>query len=209
MKKNLFGNWLWWKRFIKPALIILFFWMTVFSVIFVLNHYYKNNKVEELSDEVTLLKDEIIGLNEQMDAIEDDIVLKSILKLQPKIDLEVAKKITASIIKNCMEKKLSPHLIVCLIYVESSFNQMATSNKLAIGLMQVHWDSWNGSEICANIKEINDLYQIDINIDCGTSILKKMITDGGSIRKGLNSYYGVESQKYHGKMAKALYTIMF
>lgn len=201
--------WMKYKYLVKPIIIIFFFWIIIITVNIGFNRYNDNLQIKELETEINKLIEDIMELNNKSKTIEDDIVLKSIMKLQPKLDMEVAIDITAAIIDNCMKKELSPYLVVCLIFVESGFNQMATSGKMAIGLMQVHWASWNGNELCARAKTINDLYQIDINIDCGTSILKKMITDGGDIKKGLNSYYGVESQKYHNKMASALYKIMF
>jgi len=192
-----------------PGAIILFLWIIIITVNIGFNKYNNDLQIKELETEINKLTEDIMELNNKSETIEDDIVLKSIMKLQPKLDMEVAINITAAIIDNCMKKELSPYLIICLIFVESGFNQMATSPKRAIGLMQVHHPSWKDHEICKSIKSIHDLYQIDLNIDCGTSILKKMITEGGDIRKGLNSYYGVESEKYHGKMASALYKIMF
>ena len=190
------------KRLFKPTVIVLFFWITIFSIVFIPRYYAVDKETIKLRRQIDVLKTEA-------KTIEDNVVLNSIFKLQPKIDIGIAKKITASIIKNCAEKELSPYLVICLIYVESSFNQMSTSTKSAIGLMQVHWKSWKGHVICADVKTISDLYQIDINIDCGTSILKKLIVKGGSIRKGLDSYYGKYSEEYHDKMASALYRIMF
>ena len=208
-KGSWFGNWIWWKQNLR-RLIITFSWLFLFWIIVSatnlgLNKYTENKAVNELSAKVKSLQAVVVELNEST----DNMILGSIMKLQPKLDKEVAEKISEAIITNCIKKELSPYLVICLMFVESGFNQMATSNKMAIGLMQVHWKSWNGSEICDGIETINGLYQIETNIDCGTSILKKLITEGGSIRKGLNSYYGVASPEYHKKMANALYTIMF
>jgi hypothetical protein len=208
--KNLFRKtWLMMKRLLLPAIIIFTFWLLIFAINIGYNKYHENSQMNKLKVEIDKLTEEIISLNDKSEIIESEIIINSIMKLQPKLDKEIAIKISAEIIDNCMEKELSPYLIICLIFVESGFNQLATSNKKAVGLMQIHWDSWKGSDICKNITSMYDLYQIDLNIDCGTSILKKMIIEGGGIREGLNSYYGVESKKYHEKMANALYKIMF
>jgi hypothetical protein len=208
-KGSRFGNWLWWKLMIKKLFVIFIFWLTIFLAVYLISDFFKNNEVDQMKNKINTLNIEIEKMQSKAETMKTDVILESILKLQPKLDEDIAEKISNAILENCMKKDLSPYLVVCLIFVESGYNQMAASNKGAIGLMQVHWDSWNGSEICKDVTTKADLYQIDINIDCGTSILKQMIEEGGSVKKGLNSYYGVESQTYHGKMANALYKIMF
>jgi hypothetical protein len=203
------GNRLWWRNLIRTVGLIFILFAGTYIVISGANSLSEGYQIETLTKRLADMKFQINDIEQKAKDLEYNIIIESILKLQPKLDKEVAKKISNAIIENCIEKELSPYLVICLMFVESGFNQMATSSKMAIGLMQVHWKSWKSHEFCKDAETKEDLYQIDININCGTSILKKMIKDGGSVRAGLNSYYGVESNGYHDKMASALYQIMF
>ena len=208
-KKSTWGNRLWWINLIRTVGLIFILFVGTYIVISGANSLSERKQIETLTKKLVDTKFQIKEIEEKTKNLEYKMIIGFILKLQPKLDKEVAEKISNAIIENCIKKELSPYLVICLMFVESGFNQMSTSSKIAIGLMQVHWESWNGHEFCKDVKTKDDLYQIDINIDCGTSILKKMIEEGGSVRAGLNSYYGVESNEYHKKMASALYRIMF
>jgi hypothetical protein len=208
-KKNIWGNWSWWKNLIKIISITFLLFVGSYIVISGANSLSERKQIKTLTKRLVDMKFQINDIEQKAKDLEYNIIIESILKLQPKLDKEVAEKISNAIIENCIKKELSPYLVICVIFVESGFNQMSTSDKLAIGLMQVHWKSWKSHEFCKNAKTKEDLYQIDINIDCGTSILEKMIKDGDSVRAGLNSYYGASSNGYHDKMASALYQIMF
>jgi len=207
--KNIFGNWLWWRRTLMTIMWIFALFVAIYLVMAGFNRISEKAKIKSLTERLVETKFKLNDINQQIEKAKYLKVIKSILTLQPKLDREVAEQISNAIVNDCIKKGLSSYLVVCLIFVESGYNQMSTSNKGAIGLMQVHWDTWNEHEFCKDIETKEDLYQIEKNINCGTSILKKYIQEGGSVREGLNSYYGVESTKYHEKMASALYKIMF
>ena len=80
--------------------------------------------------------------------------------------------------------KVPPNLILAVIHKESSGNPMSTSNKGAIGLMQLMPDTARA----LGLKDIRQLYNPEINIKYGTKYLADLISKYG-IKMALQRYY--------------------
>ncbi len=116
----------------------------------------------------------------------------TIHKLQPRLDLALVEKITTTIIAESEAKGLDPILVTALIYEESAFNPMARSKRGAIGLMQIRYKTWKGSDILKGngVSAKNKLYWIDLNIKCGTDILAQYYKESDSdMVRALNKYH--------------------
>jgi len=114
-----------------------------------------------------------------------------VIKLQPKTTPFVAKFMAMNIIKESKLKKLDPDLVLALIYTESEINPNALSQKGAVGLMQVRFQTWKAEpELKDNGVDVrHKLFWIDSNIKCGTDILARYIEESkGNIGAALYRY---------------------
>lgn len=96
------------------------------------------------------------------------------------------KAILRSVHKHASANKIRPEIILALIEVESNFDRFAISIVGARGLMQVmpFWKTEIG-------KASDNLFEIDTNIEYGTSILRiYMDKEKGDIVKALARYNG-------------------
>ena len=130
-------------------------------------------------------------------------IFSSIKKLQPKLDNKTCIHITKEITKYSKLSKIPSILLVSIIFVESGFNQMATSKTGAIGLMQIMYSVWKKSPELKHVGTLYKLYQIDNNIIAGTNILKKLIIKNkGNVEEALYSYLGKDNKLYYEKIMK-------
>lgn len=119
----------------------------------------------------------------------------------PKKNLAAAKqkqanvdnKIMNAIQRECDAQNMDPHLIRAVIKAESSYKPDATSNKGAIGLMQIMPDT--ARELCAKEnhcpKTNAGFYDIDLNVHLGVAYLKWLkLKFGDDLRTILAAYYG-------------------
>ncbi len=83
-------------------------------------------------------------------------------------------------------------IIASLIYVESRGNHDSVSSAGAIGLMQVMSRDGIASSygVFGNRPTVEELMDPSFNINKGTEILAGYISQTGSVRSGLCSYYG-------------------
>ena len=102
-------------------------------------------------------------------------LIKAIMRLQPKLDMRIARIIVVEVITECSKKNLDPCLITALIWRESKFIPTAHSNKGAVGLMQVRYSVWKEDPALKDngVNTKYNLYQIGSNIKCGTEIFSK------------------------------------
>ena len=92
-----------------------------------------------------------------------------------RIDLEVVKRITRSVISASEQYQLSPGLLLAVIKHESNFDPLAVSPKGALGLMQVI-PSWHTDKIYALKRDKpSNLQDPDFNIHLGAWILRSYI----------------------------------
>lgn len=111
--------------------------------------------------------------------------------LNAKIDPLMAEIIAKSIDEHSKTYQLPRTLVCALIRKESNINPFATSNKNAVGLMQImpkiHEDK---------LKKGENPYHIDTNIRVGCQVLKQYLDmEKGSIDKALHRYLGLGAGK--------------
>jgi soluble lytic murein transglycosylase len=83
-----------------------------------------------------------------------------------------------------------PFLVFSIIKTESNFNQNAISSKNARGLMQISEITarWAVDELNIENFELDDLYDIDLNIKIGTWYISKLINQFGNLEVALAAY---------------------
>ena len=158
--------------------------------------YILNNNVQLITEKTTLQNDlgtlqkRLEGIKNQDDLLRRDIELyiDQKFKVIPKV---LCKDIAVNVVKYSKEHDVSPELVIGIIQVESRFNPSAISKKGARGLMQV-MPEWVKK---FNIKDIEDLHDVDTNINAGIKVLKIHIEKdgGGSVKKGLYYYVGKDT----------------
>lgn len=131
---------------------------------------------------------------------QDHHIIVSYIKHRNKnISNQVANQIAHEIMINSRNHNIRPSLIVGLIQVESNFKVRARGVNGALGLMQV-MPLWVKP---FNLENSNALYNVRINVNSGTRILKRyMNKNGGNLDKALNRYVG-GNPVYSKKVYKA------
>lgn len=87
-------------------------------------------------------------------------------------------------------------IIVGIARQESGFHYMATSPKDALGIMQVHWPTWEKALKRAGVDKC-DLYNQKINVPCGAVIFSTYLKEAkGSVPEALHKYYGAKDEAY-------------
>jgi soluble lytic murein transglycosylase-like protein len=118
---------------------------------------------------------------------EHHIITSYIKHRNKRISNSVASQIAHEIIMNSRNYNIRYSLLVGLIQVESNFMVRAKGVKGALGLMQV-MPLWVKP---FNLKNSHDLYNVRININSGTRILKRYMNQkNGNLDKALNRYVG-------------------
>ena len=116
------------------------------------------------------------------------------------------------------EYGLDPFLVLSVIKTESSFDENATSNKDARGLMQIsdRTGKWAAESLNLKNYRVDSLYNPEINIRIGTWYLNKLIGQFGDIDLALAAYNAgsgnVETwlkDKNYSKDGKKLHQIPF
>jgi len=145
-----------------------------------------NNTVQEL---------ERIKNNNKL-TVEQNSIVKLILKLQPRLDPQLAKLFCKSIITYSKKYGFPPELITCLINRESSFNPVAVSSANCVGLMQINPKAHEKLLKSKGITYYQASY-IDNNIEMGCIILKEYYRKhNNNIKKALTNYVGGTHTKY-------------
>lgn len=119
-------------------------------------------------------------------------VADRVKQLQPKLDAIIRARIVDAVFDSCEKYKLSPSVIVHLMFRESSFRHMIVSDKGAVGLMQVHPPSH--PEKVGKIPK-SDLYGIETNIGYGCQILAEYLGSSSSLKEALGKYLGKGHRK--------------
>jgi soluble lytic murein transglycosylase-like protein len=132
-------------------------------------------------------------------------IYKSIIHLNPDINIEEARKISNSILFHANKYTIPWTVLVAVINTESEFKKDVKFNG-CYGLMQIN--------ISAHYKNMADmkynkwmLFHIDNNINLGCKILKDYIEDSKTINTALKKYSG-GSNRYVKKVNKTLSRII-
>jgi len=128
---------------------------------------------------------------------EKDIFVESMAK-EAKLNYEEAYKINSAVLA-CSKKYSIPHSVVLgLIDKESGFNTHAMSNSGAIGLTQVlikwHFDKYKRLSKELGIK---DVYDVDLNVQLGCSVLKEYMISTRHLTSALVRYIGNSDPQYN------------
>lgn len=100
-----------------------------------------------------------------------------------------AQQVAPLIIQNSERYNLPPLTLAAMIQQESSYRPNVSSNAGAVGLMQIMPKYWQNS--CPG-----NLYEIEINIACGSYILNTYYETTGNLKKAL-AYYNVGPNGYN------------
>jgi len=163
------------------ALLVIVALISIFLSIAAYMGY--SEKRVKTKNKIAVLKEQLVAeCNTKMEkakttSIEqfNNRMVEAVVKLQPKVDKEMARRITTVIMQECMEKQLDPAVIVGLISVESGFNPFAESKAGAVGLMQVRYSVWKEEpELIDNgVSQKEALFWLDRNIKSGIDIFRK------------------------------------
>ncbi len=102
---------------------------------------------------------------------------------------ETANRVSPMIIQSAAQYQVDPLLVAAMIRQESSYRNYAVSHAGAVGLTQVIPRYWQQS--CPG-----DLFEENININCGTYIIAKYNQSAGDWKKAL-AYYNVGPTGYN------------
>ena len=159
-----------------------------------------------LSEQYSYINADMAALAEQdYDSVLDTYILFSFItqknkRQSPIVSYLVAKRTVEHVNSDYRFSKMATKtgflsLIVGIMQVESGFNPLATSEKDARGLMQVHYPTWKNS-----IRD-KSIYDMQNNLLWGTSILHTYYTaENGNLKKALYRYYGAPDDSYVTKI---------
>ncbi len=135
-------------------------------------NYYSNNNRSQNSNKV-IIEPEMSQMRKpvQIEAQIDQMILAKWRK-PDSVDQYSWERILIGVKQASKTTGIPQQLIMSLINKESAFKSAAISKTGAIGLMQL-MPSTAASE--CHISNANDLYDIELNIKCGTSYLDKQI----------------------------------
>ena len=105
------------------------------------------------------------------------------------VDSNTANRVAPLIIQSATQNDVDPLLMAAVIRQESSYRNYVVSSAGAVGLTQVIPRYWQ--QACPG-----DLFQENININCGSFILAKYNQSAGSWKKAL-AYYNVGPTGYN------------
>lgn len=146
-----------------------------------------------------------LGLN----SISTGVLREFIMKTNARVYRSLADEIIDATNKAATKYSLSPALILAIQRAESQFYPFALSNKKAKGLMQLNLES-NGRELAMKgiIKNPADEFDPAKNIEGGCYLLRKFVSEEGSLDKALNRYLGGDSSEYKAEVHRALGQIL-
>lgn len=108
-----------------------------------------------------------------------------------RVDATTAQRVSPMIVQSAEQYAVDPILIAALIRQESSYRNSVVSPAGAVGLTQIIPRYWQQS--CPG-----DLFQENININCGTYVLARYNQSAGSWKKAL-AYYNVGPSGYNNQ----------
>ena len=133
-------------------------------------------------------------------------VVKYIISKQPKLNLNTATSIVKRTVMNSVKYGIDVWLMFALMETESRYNPTAVNpNDGSTGLMQIMSITKSGKVIWLSelkqrgyIKQTNDLLDPIINIDAGSYILNKYMSDSKTPEEALWKYNGRQNKKKFG-----------
>lgn len=129
---------------------------------------------------------DVITENVSQNSNQDEIrITEFVLRTNPDLDKPSTTHLVNSVFQHSLKYSVDPILVLSIIYAESRFRPSVSSHYGAKGLMQVvprwHLEKLDG----------RDPYDIDVNIDVGTMILREcMKKTNYRVHRALTCYSG-------------------
>jgi len=181
-----------WKIKILSAALTIFFGFSLVGVLLVDKQYKKNITLYNEAVECNVELKEWRAAYEHLSRTD---LKPIILRLQPRLDPQLANSISEAVLKYSHEYKLPPELIIHIMNRESRFRPLVRSSAGAVGLMQImtkaHKDKLKEMGITPE-----EAYHIDNNIKLGCWIFREYFNSGNDIKKTLLRYVGGNHEKY-------------
>lgn len=100
------------------------------------------------------------------------------------------RRLSRAIVREADRHGLDPLLVVAVIRNESSFNPYAVSRVGAMGLMQLMPDTgrWLLERRGLKLGRPQNLYDVELNVELGTSYLSELVARFGSVERALVAY---------------------
>lgn len=150
-------------------------------------------------------KNEIAKLEKKVDSIQLETkevqLTRMIVELQPAIEHNTLIEYKEAITEASKKWKISPILLAAVVFRESSFKQYSKGTKLpsgnrCIGPMQIHPVIHKDKLEERGLKK-DHLYDIAVNVDIGTEILKSyLVKYDYNVKRALYHYVGGKSPNY-------------
>ena len=126
--------------------------------------------------------------------------VRSLLERYSTTDEILRERIARAVVSSGQRYNVDPQLVTSVLVVESAANPYAISDRHAVGLMQIHLETWGG---VADAEGIN-LFNIEHNVEMGTRILSGYVHQHG-LWNGVTRYRGLggpleESERYLKKI---------
>lgn len=180
----------------EPTVGKFYIWAFIIAIIvFAFNLWLQDRKDAELAYREKAMRMAKIAYTPKQ--VEDYQLAEIILFLQPKLDTMYSLYIAKNIVENCYLNNVCPILVTAIMYRESAFDQMALSEKGAIGLMQINFKAWKGKEEIEKAVKPTKLYQIGLNVKSGIRILQHYLKKKGTVKGALEGYLGEKNDAYY------------
>lgn len=117
-------------------------------------------------------------------------VLLTRLGRQPALTEEERRSVARVILEEATRHRISPHLVLAVIHIESAYQPFAISHAGALGLMQVMPPT--GAEVADRIgiawRGRQTLFDPETNVRIGVAYLRELLDRYGDVRTALAAY---------------------
>jgi len=178
------------------------------------------SRVDTYREEITILKKDLKAAKDKVTskwALPREVLVNYILEKNRKVFPALAEMIVDSTLVASKKYGIPAGVLIALMDVESDYNYQVVSEADAVGLTQVHIDTWvntdNDKENLIKLGVLDskdDLYDPHKNIMAGGYILSKYLNHAkdkqfeNPVKYALTRYYGGNENSHYLKTCKAL-----
>lgn len=141
-------------------------------------------------------------LSEEQEAVA--LLVKYIKMTNPELSSKTIWREACAFVHYAKKYGVPGDLLVAVANTESHFDPKAMSEKGAVGVMQVVWNTHAGLLSANGITSKNLLHDPELGIAAGALLLSRYIRAYGSEHKALDRYYGTTSSRYRNLVNKNL-----
>jgi hypothetical protein len=152
---------------------------------------------------ISIMSSRKVGLADYISEEEykQERVVHFVLKKSLDLEAEEISRLTKTIVRHSLDKKLDPKLVASIIVVESRGNPLAISGSKAVGIMQIHVPTWKEE---VDFTEKNP-FDPEVNIDIGTTILAHYLKQyRGDLESALVAYEGARDPAQDDYLTKIM-----